>query len=242
MTPIYVWKTVCSDMAREDSQLLMEDMKVFIIVKSQLVPCSVCALTRPHKVRYQLLRCSSETCKAATPYDAFQWLGKVLTCQELNRVTIAESGIHETLFREPQQSQLTTRLKDYGREMATQGLKPARIRMGMARRFGLSEVEMPTLRQVQWFISHYTKKTLHRNDDHDEILDQIDQLAYGSQVSDTSPFSFGREVAPVSAQMGYNYARMETEVPTQLRLSLRLRLNRILSAFAITQGSPSWRS
>ncbi|KAG3012626.1 hypothetical protein PC120_g13752 [Phytophthora cactorum] len=191
MTPIYVWKTVCSDMAREDSQLLMEDMKVFIIVKSQLVPCSVCALTRPHKVRYQLLRCSSETCKAATPYDAFQWLGKVLTCQELNRVTIAESGIHETLFREPQQSQLTTRLKDYGREMATQGLKPARIRMGMARRFGLSEVEMPTLRQVQWFISHYTKKTLHRNDDHDEILDQIDQLAYGSQVSDTSPFSFG---------------------------------------------------
>ncbi|KAF1774190.1 hypothetical protein GQ600_27355 [Phytophthora cactorum] len=50
MTPRYVWKTVCSDMAREDSQLLMEDMKVFIIVKSQLVPCSVCALTRPHKV------------------------------------------------------------------------------------------------------------------------------------------------------------------------------------------------
>ncbi|KAG3103550.1 hypothetical protein PI124_g14128 [Phytophthora idaei] len=50
---------------------------------------------------------------------------------------------------------------------------------------------MPTLRQVQWFISHYTKKTLHRNDDHDEILDQIDQLAYGPQVSDTSPFSFG---------------------------------------------------
>ncbi|KAG2921756.1 hypothetical protein PC117_g16147 [Phytophthora cactorum] len=46
MTPRYVWKTVCSDMAREDSQLLMEDMKVFIIVKSQLVPCSVCALTR----------------------------------------------------------------------------------------------------------------------------------------------------------------------------------------------------
>ncbi|KAF1794311.1 hypothetical protein GQ600_4777 [Phytophthora cactorum] len=32
--PRYVWKTVCSDMAREDSQLLMEDMKVFIIVKS----------------------------------------------------------------------------------------------------------------------------------------------------------------------------------------------------------------
>ncbi|KAF1786892.1 hypothetical protein GQ600_242 [Phytophthora cactorum] len=57
-------------MAREDSQLLMEDMKVFIVVKSQLVPCSVCALTRPHKMRYQLLWCSSETCKVATPYDA----------------------------------------------------------------------------------------------------------------------------------------------------------------------------
>ncbi|KAF1786869.1 hypothetical protein GQ600_8073 [Phytophthora cactorum] len=40
MTPRYVWKTVRSDMAREDSQLLMEDMKVFIIVKSPLVPRS----------------------------------------------------------------------------------------------------------------------------------------------------------------------------------------------------------
>ncbi|KAF1789162.1 hypothetical protein GQ600_7023 [Phytophthora cactorum] len=27
MTPRYVWQTVCSDMTREDSQLLMEDMK-----------------------------------------------------------------------------------------------------------------------------------------------------------------------------------------------------------------------
>ncbi|KAG2900233.1 hypothetical protein PC114_g13622 [Phytophthora cactorum] len=41
-------------MARDDSQLLMEDMKVFVIVKSQQVPCSVCALTRPHKMPYQL--------------------------------------------------------------------------------------------------------------------------------------------------------------------------------------------
>ncbi|KAG3054240.1 hypothetical protein PC121_g16383 [Phytophthora cactorum] len=271
MTPRYAWKTVCSDIAREDSQLLMEDMKVFIIVKSQLVPCSVCALTRPHKMRYQLLRCSSETCKATTPYDACQWLGKVLTCQELNRVTIAESGIHETLVLEPRQSQLTPRLKDYGREIATQGLKPARIRMAMARRFGLSEAEMPTLRQVQWFISYYTKKTLYRNDDHDEILDQIDQLAYGPQsvtprtfkdqpdasqqlkarvkdfhqrdlLQDMTPkrtsiefllvspnpdvvrvlsrgchrvylpeLGRSREVAPVSAQMGSNYARMETK-------------------------------
>ncbi|KAG2803325.1 hypothetical protein PC129_g18754 [Phytophthora cactorum] len=80
--------------------------------------------------------------------------------------------------------------------MATQGQKPARIRMGMARRSGLSEAEMPTLRQVQWFISHYTKKTLHRNDDHDEILDQIDQLAHGPQPnvgngSDEKPFLVG---------------------------------------------------
>ncbi|KAG2789612.1 hypothetical protein Pcac1_g1509 [Phytophthora cactorum] len=84
--------------------------------------------------------------------------------------------------------------------MATQGQKPARIRMGMARRSGLSEAEMPTLRQVQWFISHYTKKTLHRNDDHDEILDQIDQLAHGPQVSDTSPFFLGGNMTSVGSQ------------------------------------------
>ncbi|ETL50472.1 hypothetical protein L916_00296, partial [Phytophthora nicotianae] len=61
------WATVCSDMAREGSQLLMEDMEVVIIVKSQLVPCVVCELTKPHKMRCQLLRCASETCKAAAP-------------------------------------------------------------------------------------------------------------------------------------------------------------------------------
>ncbi|EEY59613.1 uncharacterized protein PITG_23325 [Phytophthora infestans T30-4] len=54
--------------------------------------------------------------------------------------------------------------------MVTQGLKPARICNGMARRFRLSKTEMPTLRQAQWF---------------------VDQLAYGSTVSDTNPFSFG---------------------------------------------------
>ncbi|ETI29929.1 hypothetical protein F443_22954 [Phytophthora nicotianae P1569] len=186
-----MWTTVCSDMAREDSQLPMEDMKVFIVVKSQMVPCVVCALTKPHKMRYQLLKCSSETCKEAAPYDECLWKGKVLTCQGLNRVKIMETGAHETLVREPKTAKMTPRLKDYGREMATQGLKPARIRNGMARRLGLTEKEMPTLRQVQWFVSSYLKKNLHRNDDYDEILSQIEQLAYGPTVSDTKPFSFG---------------------------------------------------
>ncbi|ETK80345.1 hypothetical protein L915_13960, partial [Phytophthora nicotianae] len=148
--------TVCSDMAREDSQLLMEDMRVFIIVKSQLVPC----------------------------------VGKAITYQGLNRVTIMETGAHETLVKEPQKVKLTPRLKDYGREMVTQGLKPSRIRNGMARRFGFTESGLPTLRQVQWFVSSYSKKNLHRNDDYGEILSQIHQLAYGSTVSDTNPFSF----------------------------------------------------
>ncbi|ETO64168.1 hypothetical protein F444_18262 [Phytophthora nicotianae P1976] len=63
----------------------------------------------------------------------------------------------------------------------------------MARRFELTETEMPTLRQVQWSVSSYSKKHLHHNDDYDEILGQIDQLAYGPTVSDTTPFSFGWE-------------------------------------------------
>ncbi|ETL97065.1 hypothetical protein L917_05577, partial [Phytophthora nicotianae] len=70
---------------------------------------------------------------------------------------------------------MTPRLKDYDRKMVTQRLKPARIRNGMARRFGLTEMEMPTLRQVQWFVSSYSKKNLHRNDDYDEILSQLEQ-------------------------------------------------------------------
>ncbi|KAF4320036.1 hypothetical protein BBO99_00005967 [Phytophthora kernoviae] len=75
--------------------------------------------------------------------------------------------------------------------MATQGLKPARIRMGMARHFGLTETELPSLRKVQWFISNFTKMQLHRSDYFDEIFDQIDQLMYSSAIPDTQPFTFG---------------------------------------------------
>ncbi|ETP15378.1 hypothetical protein F441_09840 [Phytophthora nicotianae CJ01A1] len=110
------------------------------------------------------------------PNDACPWKG--LTCQSVDRVTVMETDNYETLVREPQKAKLTPRLEDYGREMATQGLKPVRIRNEMARRFGLAEAEIPILRQVQWLVSSYSKKNMHRNDDHDEILDQIDQLPY----------------------------------------------------------------
>ncbi|EGZ25565.1 hypothetical protein PHYSODRAFT_478379, partial [Phytophthora sojae] len=60
--------------------------------------------------------------------------------------------------------------RDYGREMGAQGLKQARIRVAMARRFVVAVTEMPTLRQVQWF---------------------IDQLEFGPATTDTQPFSFG---------------------------------------------------
>ncbi|KAE9091077.1 hypothetical protein PF010_g18331 [Phytophthora fragariae] len=65
--------------------------------------------------------------------------------------------------------------------------------MGMTRRFGLADEEMPTLRQVQWFVGNFNKKDLHRTDDYDDVLEQIDQLAYGPAVADTQPFSFGWE-------------------------------------------------
>ncbi|OWZ17160.1 hypothetical protein PHMEG_0008938 [Phytophthora megakarya] len=65
-------------------------------------------------MRYQLLLCSSGTCKAATPYDACPWTGKVLTCQELNRVSTMESDAHETPICK-KKPQLTPRMMDYGR-------------------------------------------------------------------------------------------------------------------------------
>ncbi|OWZ17161.1 hypothetical protein PHMEG_0008939 [Phytophthora megakarya] len=61
----------------------------------------------------------------------------------------------------------------------------------MARRFGLAEVEMPTLQQVQWFVGNYMKNRMHRNEDYDDILDQISQLEFRPDVSETQPFSFG---------------------------------------------------
>ncbi|POM64763.1 Hypothetical protein PHPALM_19672 [Phytophthora palmivora] len=143
-----------------------------------MLACNVCALTRPLKIRYELLECSSEPCKAATPCDACPWKGKVLTCQELNRLMIMETGSRETLVREPRKAKVTPRLKDYGRELAAQGLKPARIRMSMVRPCELSEAEMTSLHQVQWFASNFTKRNLHRNGDYDGILAQIEELGF----------------------------------------------------------------
>ncbi|ETP29837.1 hypothetical protein F442_21098 [Phytophthora nicotianae P10297] len=64
---------------------------------------------------------------------------------------------------------------------------------------------MPILRQVQW---HYTKKTLYRNDDHDEIQGQIDKLAYGPEerqnaVRDPGTFVFRMEIAFKLNQVAY---------------------------------------
>ncbi|KAE9152681.1 hypothetical protein PF002_g3948 [Phytophthora fragariae] len=179
-------------MAREDYQLLMEDMKFFIIVKSHLVPCVGCTLTRPHKMCYQLLECSSKTCNAATPYDACPWNGKVLTCQEFYRVMIMECGASSVTPQAPSYP-ATQGLRERNGEMAMQGLKPARIRMGIIRWFGLTEEVMPTLGQVQRFVRNFNKKELHRTDDYEDVLDQIGQLAYGPAVADTQPFSFGWE-------------------------------------------------
>ncbi|EGZ17611.1 hypothetical protein PHYSODRAFT_504509 [Phytophthora sojae] len=123
--------------------------------------------------------------------NAIRGLGNVLTCQELNQVAIVETGCRETAARDRRKPQLTPRLMDYGREMATQGLKPARISMGMPRLFGPAEAEMRTLRQVQWFGSNFPKTNLHSNDGYEDILDQIDQLVFGPATTDTQPFSFG---------------------------------------------------
>ncbi|POM64603.1 Transposase [Phytophthora palmivora] len=68
--PLYIWTTICRDTPRQDSQLLVEDMNAFVIVKSHMLACNLRALTRSLKMRYELLECSSEPCKAATPCDA----------------------------------------------------------------------------------------------------------------------------------------------------------------------------
>ncbi|OWZ09105.1 hypothetical protein PHMEG_00018243 [Phytophthora megakarya] len=83
MKPIN-WTNICTNVEVTDAQLLMADMKVFIIMKRQLVPCDgTGGLGRPHKMRYLLLG-NMQDCHT------------VLTCQELNRVSVKEHGIHET--------------------------------------------------------------------------------------------------------------------------------------------------
>ncbi|KAG3048130.1 hypothetical protein PC121_g19660 [Phytophthora cactorum] len=174
MAPRYVWKTVCSDMAREDSQLLMEDMKVFIVVKSQLVPCS--------EVYDEQMKVVLEKWWREGQLVGFRsYSNNIWMKSEFWRFPHTKSSVTPRTFKDqPDASQqLKARVKDFRQRDFLHDMTPKR-------------------NSIEFLL-------VSPNPDVFRVLARGCHRVYLPELGRS------RKVAPVSAQMGSNYARMETE-------------------------------
>ncbi|ETL29176.1 hypothetical protein L916_17579, partial [Phytophthora nicotianae] len=81
---------------------------------------------------------------------------------------------------------MTRAMQNFAHEMADQGLKPARIRTGLMRKFYLGPHTLPQLKVVQRFLS----KTVGANDYLDGLRRMVRETAFTGQEQDFDAFSF----------------------------------------------------
>ncbi|RLN87955.1 hypothetical protein BBJ28_00025550, partial [Nothophytophthora sp. Chile5] len=163
------------------------------VTKSQLVPCTICAIPVPHAMRYKQLACTCSECKKVAPYTTCPWLGKVLICQVARIAAVSEADKHITVATASRKMKLTEPQKEFAREMAKHGMKPAHVRNAMRSKFRLDDDDLPTLRQVQNFVNHFSKSKLGANDRCIEINTEIRSMAYCGTEADAQSFSFAWE-------------------------------------------------
>ncbi|DAZ93692.1 TPA: hypothetical protein N0F65_009243, partial [Lagenidium giganteum] len=172
-------------------------MKAFRIVTSHETPCTVCYnnLDR-HKMRYQLVACTSEPCGLLVPDEYCGWRGKIEQCQKTKHLSVSQHGYHLVQEHPPPQNRLSREMKQFVREMTEQGMKPARIRIQMVNTFRLSSIELPTLRQVQSVSTYYKKKHMANEDKRQTVCALVNELIYRptsdvGRGSDEDPFLLG---------------------------------------------------
>ncbi|EGZ22404.1 hypothetical protein PHYSODRAFT_396347, partial [Phytophthora sojae] len=124
--PALPWTELADGLSEDEVDLLLESFKVFKITKRDQVQCNVCTEAGPH-TRKRELRCACRRCKAAEPYARCPSRGKMLKCECHGLVDLFKVGSHVTARRTPPPARLTRAMKEFAREMADQGLKPARI-------------------------------------------------------------------------------------------------------------------
>ncbi|EGZ24980.1 hypothetical protein PHYSODRAFT_398409, partial [Phytophthora sojae] len=157
----YAWNLLCSGVSAEDAALLLQGMKTWKTVKSQLMSCAACSSGTPHSMRYKALRCACKHCTDAVPYLVCPWRLKLHVCQETDAVDMHELGEHHSRARTPSKSCITPQQRDFIKEMARENLMPLRIRHALGRKFGLRPAALPSLRSVQNIVHHF------RGADHD---------------------------------------------------------------------------
>ncbi|ETI36307.1 hypothetical protein F443_17541 [Phytophthora nicotianae P1569] len=145
MPPSLPWSELAFGLKEEDADLLLDTFKAFKISKSDQAQCTVCTDPSPHNMRKRILLCACRICQLGMPYARCPWRGKRLQCGRHNVVDVFQNGAHVTALRHPRPPSLPRAMKDFAKEMADQGLKPARIRSGLLRKFELCTSSLPYL-------------------------------------------------------------------------------------------------
>lgn len=81
-------------------------------------------------------------------------------------------------------------MQSFAHEITDQGLKPARIRTGLMRKFKLGPDTLPPLKVVQRFVYNYLAKTVNANDYLDDVRRMVRETAFTGQEQDFDAFSF----------------------------------------------------
>jgi hypothetical protein len=75
----------------DTADAVLESLKAFDIAKRNTSKCTACVDAEPHKSRYRLSECSSDACHDASEFKC-AWRGLIITCLEMNLVSIYEFG------------------------------------------------------------------------------------------------------------------------------------------------------
>ncbi|KUF94223.1 Dolichol-phosphate mannosyltransferase [Phytophthora nicotianae] len=193
MPPALPWSELAIGLKEEDADLLLETFKAFKISKSDQAQCTVCNDPSPHNMRKRILLCACHQYQLAMPYARCLWRGKRLQCGRHNVVDVFQTGTYVTARRQPRPPRLTRAMKDFAKEMADQGLKPARIRSGLLHKFELCTSSLPSLKVVQRFVNNYKSTQLGGND----YLDDLRNMLMACCVNEsTSSKAFAVETTP----------------------------------------------
>jgi hypothetical protein len=183
----------------------------FSIQKSSLVNCSICK-SKTHKMRYKLARCNDKTCNNV---DACPREVKILYCQKRETVAYYTKGKHNAPYNErrPTHYGITPIVKEKLEDLIfNYDSRPHRLHLKLNKLKEKKKIDidhMPTLKQVQDFISN-RKKRIGDSNNMEDLKAFISDLRYEDGFTqDNELFVFGDKFGDGSEnnhfQLGKNY-------------------------------------
>jgi hypothetical protein len=185
--PRLMWVEVASGMTEHATRAFLDAIKSYTVKRSQLVTCNICENPGYHKARYQLIWCDSTTCENCS------WRGKIMTCQDTMTTDFYSMNEHTASIQSPPRKTLNEQEKAYCREMAGIGIRPARIKSGLKKKFKPSVSDGPELRSVQNYVNYYLRSEMDNTDKYEVVAAAVRGMAFTGHEDDCTAFTFCRD-------------------------------------------------